>query len=169
MNLNFINLLSQQDEFYNKLNYLRNEKRPAIITGDKKCIKCGFCCWQQPCDLNYEDIFIIAEHLKLSSKEFFNKYLTFQFFPLNKNEHYILTPIRKNQKGLAGKIKSMQNWFDLDEPCIFLENNECSLYCFRPTGAKIMNCWETPNVNSIAIIYAKKDVIKILNEMSVTK
>ncbi len=69
------------------------------------CTQCANCCKHIPPDFIADDIKRISAHLKLSESEFIQKYL------------------KKNEDG-EEVIKTL--------PCLFLDQNKCSIYEVRP-------------------------------------
>lgn len=83
-----------------------------------KCTECGQCCTGAPgyVWVNDEEIQIMADHLKLSVKEFGKRYL------------------RQSQGRYA--LVEKKN-FD----CIFLKDKKCSIYLARPTQCRTFPWW----------------------------
>lgn len=147
------------------LEHIRHLKDKNISALEKKinyCISCGTCCWTMPCDLEYNDIQLIADHLGWSKRELFHTKLIFQYYGKG---NFVLMPIREEQEDIAGTIKTIERSFDIDSPCIFLKDNKCSINEQKPTGGTKMNCWENPNLEDTAIFWTKKEVEILINEL----
>jgi len=156
-------LLQKQREFYFRLNHLEKHTRTARKIGVKTCVKCASCCWQNPCDLNREDLINISEYLGYKNvKDFFKEKIVIQYYAQLKK--YIIVPVRKGFK--AGVFNLPENWFKL-EPCVFLEKNLCTINDVKPKCGKDMNFWEDIDDISIGIFYSKEELTKILEEFDI--
>lgn len=162
----FDEIYNSQTEFIRRVSFLKNKLKPSFATNKKECSKCGYCCWRQPCDLNVNDLVKISEYLNYKNiKEFFNEKLTIQYFTqFNK---YTIIPIRYNQD-CGGKIKPPDKWFELEYPCIFLnEENQCSINEVKPSCGVTYNCWIKENDTSKGCFYTKNELENILSKIGI--
>jgi len=133
--------LFQKIEFMGKIE--KKKKELGGTAKDKRetsCIKCSLCCWHRPCEFDKEDVRKIAESLGLTEKRFFKKYLCVDQY--QEGQDFVLLPIRKSQKDLAGKFVPIRRTYDVDTPCIFLSRKKCKVFEFQPYGARLCACWK---------------------------
>jgi Fe-S-cluster containining protein len=151
-------LKEKEKYFYKYMEELGEILESSHKKGLSNCNKCGFCCYMMPCDLIKEDIFKLANYLKITKKELFNKYLIFQPYI----DGYTLIPIRKSQQDIAGQIKPLERSFDI-EPCIFLSvDNKCSIEVVKPKGGRHYKCWED---NEKYYLWNIKEVNKLIADL----
>ena len=127
-----------------RLEELEKELKSAHLRGEKKCIKCGFCCHKRTCIPTPNELKKIAEFLKLTPKELINKFYAIDIESYGGD--YYVKPVGENTKDLAGKfIPTERTWNE--GKCIFLdEKNHCKIYPVRPISAKLQKCWENETV-----------------------
>lgn len=133
-------------DYNTKVQKLRTELQ---VSNDKsnqtKCNQCTYCCWVKPCNVGRSNLEPLAKHFGITPQELFNQYLVVDD-ACAKSGHYTLTPIRKQWKQYAGEYLPSDATWDIDTPCIFLdeEKKECKLHSVgvKPSGGKLMNCWE---------------------------
>lgn len=154
MHFNFI----QKSTYMRKYNKLLNACNSAEKQGLKECQKCGLCCWQRPCSLAKEDLLPIAEFLKIGFDDLFKNYLAVDLI----GHTYYLTPIRKEQRDLAGRFILSSRTFDINTPCIFFdnENKNCKIHEVKPKGAKVSGCW-IENEKESLIKWERSDLIAL--------
>lgn len=104
------------------------------------CTKCSFCCWQKPCNLKHGDLEKIAKFLKITPKKLFRQYLCVDTAQV---KDFSITPIRKEWKSYAGEYIPSNRTYDIDTPCIFLdeETKLCKIHDVKPGGGKGYECW----------------------------
>ena len=129
-----------QMEFNDQVDALRGalQTKPSSDTGKKTCSGCGLCCWRRPGTLNLDDVKRLSKHLEISEQDFFNSYLVVDRI----RGKLCVLPRRKDQEDLAGKLVPQHRTFDIDTPCVFLdEENHCSIHKVKPKGCREMDCW----------------------------
>ncbi|KKN19169.1 hypothetical protein LCGC14_0948550 [marine sediment metagenome] len=126
-----------------RLTRLKEELRPASLTGENKCIRCGFCCNMRTCIPTPDELKEIAKFLKLTPKELINKYYAID--KTSSGDYYYIKPTGVNTRDLAGKFIPDDRTFN-EGKCIFLEGKDCKIYSVRPNHAKTMECWKGGNM-----------------------
>jgi len=149
-------------EFYRKLNFMKSKNIPASECNAKRCVKCGCCCWESPCDLTEEDMVNISKHLGyMSVADFFKDKLNIQQHDEN---IFVIIPIRKQEK--AGILKPFLQCFTFDNPCIFLDMlKRCRIHSIKPKCGKDHYCYED---NHAGVFYTEEKIVEILNRHNIT-
>lgn len=135
---------SEQLYYMSRLRKLKETLKTTDSLDQKSCNCCSYCCWQKPCNLNKEDIKIMSDYFKTTPKLLFKKYLVVDDAGVEGGK-FTLTPIRKQQKEYAGSYLPSKATFDIDTPCVFLneDSKKCTLHGLaKPEGGRTMNCWE---------------------------
>lgn len=122
------------------------------------CAQCVSYCKRAPGWFRPEQIASLAEFLKLSIQEVFKKYLIADFWIGDSQDIYVLAPVKDLDHPLSLGKYSYQELVDMQRehnrlmgrdcdragrraswgyaflraPCIFLENDRCSIYPVRP-------------------------------------
>ncbi len=105
-----------------------------------KCKKCGDCCRNGPPTLHKEDAYLYKEgHIKRS-----------HLITYRKGE-VIYDNVKDALISLDQEIVKLKSKKGKKE-CIFLENNLCSIYPFRPKECRVFNCW---NIRDFLEFYSK--------------
>lgn len=156
-------LLKKQKEFYFRLKYLEDNIQTAKKLNLKECKKCGLCCWRNPCDLNKQDMINISKYLNKTVKELFEEKIVISYYAQLKK--YIIIPVRKGLQ--AGILNPPENWFYLQQPCIFLENNLCTINPVKPKCGKEQECWTDKTDTDIGVFYSKDELLEILKEFNI--
>ena len=127
------------DKFRYELNKVFEKCSTAKKTNKKVCQKCGFCCWTRPCNLVKDDVKKIADFLHISELELFSKYLVVDQI----KGKLVVLPRRKSQEDIAGKYVPDDRTYDIDTPCVFLnEKNLCQIHAVKPFGGRNHECWK---------------------------
>lgn len=105
-----------------------------------ECEKCTFCCWGRPCSLAESDIKPIADYLKITPQKLFMEYLVVDEFNIG---DFLLLPRRKSQADIAGTFVPTKRTYDIDTPCMFLDETEkkCTIHSVKPSGGREFKCW----------------------------
>jgi hypothetical protein len=131
-------------DYHKELNEIREKLGKTDTKTQKSCNGCSFCCWQKPCNLSKEDIGIMAKHFEITPQELFKKYLVVDDAGAKDGE-FTLTPIRKEWQKYAGKYLPSDATFDLNTPCVFLNevDKKCVLHGLaKPAGGRDLECWK---------------------------
>lgn len=153
-------ILKKQKLYYKDLSDYGEKNKSSKELKLKQCNNCGFCCYNMPCDLAVEDIPIIAKHLNITSKELFNTYLCMMDY---RDGNFTLTPIKKGQNHLAGKLKPLEDCFHIGF-CIFY-NGKCTIEECKPKGGKIYNCWDNKSKKDCFISFTKEELKSIAKNL----
>ena len=131
----------REDEFLRKMGALQKKLKPAMYIKETKCLKCSYCCWQRPGSLDISDVENIAKFLKINAGELFKNYLVVD--RIGGETEYCLLPRRKSQEDIVGKFVPTDRTFDIDTPCVFLDEDKklCSIHEVKPQGCARMECW----------------------------
>jgi Fe-S-cluster containining protein len=116
-------------DFSRKLQRLHEARNTAAKVGSTECQKCGFCCWRMPGGLHPENVLPLAKRMNMTPGELFSKCLTVH--DMGKyDDKYAVIPIRYDQRWEAGGYLSDKGSFDIDRPCMFLDEatNLCTLH-----------------------------------------
>lgn len=135
-------------EFSRKAISLEKKLKGKKDSEQKSCKNCTYCCWQKPCNLVKEDISIMAKHFNITPEELFDTYLVVDTAGVDCGM-FTLTPIRVEWKLYAGGFLPADATYDLNTPCIFLNEKEkkCSLHdTAKPQGGKDAECWVEDSV-----------------------
>ena len=150
----------KQEDCLHKLKQIQKKLPQSAEDSNKSsCTQCSLCCWRKSCELQQEDLIKIASFLNITTKELFSKYLCIERLWLHTD--YLIMPIRKEQKDIAGKFIPSDRSFDINTPCIFLDEaiRKCSIHDAMPTGGKNFQCWA--NKESKLIEWKKEEVMKL--------
>ena len=112
-----------------------------------QCEMCQGACKFKPGWFLPEQIAKVAEHLKLTEKELFDKYLGVDFYQRDGEDIFILAPANKSMK--PGAMYP----FDPRGECIFFEDGLCKIHAVKP-----LECAEYDHTKN------KEDIVKIHEE-----
>ena len=128
--------------FHERRENLRQELKPAELTGANSCQGSGFCCWQRPAELTMGDIQTISFHFEMTESEFFLEYCRVDSH-MRTGDKYIVR--LKREKETGGKFISFPESYDLSSPCVFLikpeEKYRCGVHKIKPKTCREMKCW----------------------------
>lgn len=130
----------QQMLFQMKLQAKMDTYPTSKMEGLDYCNSCGICCWRRPCSFTPEDLKRVSKHMGMTESEFFKKYLAIDS-PDGKKLYMIAT--RKDQEDLLSKYIPSDRTFDIDTPCVFLDEkeNHCKIHEVKPKEGKAFECW----------------------------
>jgi len=118
--LNKSNGYNDAKTFYNLIFFARPRKI------DFACSSSGACCKNFLTNISLKDLAeILKNKPELKAEDFLN---------FNQDNHLIDFIINKEDKNLDSKVLTLKKKDDMS--CIFLENNKCSIYNFRPSVCK---------------------------------
>ncbi len=145
--LDFLMALELRKENYTYLTQLEKELGSARIKGETYCLQCGFCCHRRTCIPTPQEIFVIADYLKMTPKDMINKYFMIDTHRDSSGVYY-LRPLGVNVTKYAGKIVPDLETYT-EGKCIFLtEENNCAIHPVKPKAAKEVECWtEDTSIN----------------------
>lgn len=125
---------------------LRRKKKELPLSAfevkGNECTRCSFCCWVKPCKLSKDDVIAMSEKFGISPEDLFRTYLIIDID--NQEGNMCITPIRKNNRKYAGTLITSKNSFNVDAPCVFLKEKQCTIQDLKPEGAKRYKCWNAP-------------------------
>lgn len=123
---------------------LEKAMKPARITGDKTCIRSGFCCFRRPAVPTPDEIEKLASSKNMSGIDFINTYCTID------TNHKVYYPklAGLNTKDLVGKWLDSESSFN-EGACIFLSEKgeidgkyKCIVHEIKPQACRSLKCWE---------------------------
>ena len=123
-----------------------------------KCKRCGECC-KIPCDIIPDDLPPLLDRFKMDLQDFFKKYLIALLvtaLPEKLDLILVMVPVSIDSVGnrdaryLADK-EYLDSVDSKQRHCIFLKDNNCSIYNIKPYGGCFLNCLRMTGSKSIQL------------------
>lgn len=112
----------------------------------KKCLKCGNCCKNYPCNILPNDLAKISNFLNISIDELIEKYLIIDYYCYYNSLGYFFVPKRKTDE--SNIHIANYSWAFKFTECIFLtKDNLCEIYDSNHNGIKV-SCYNDNNYHS---------------------
>lgn len=143
-----------REKYCKSLETYANDNPNAKEQNKESCQNSGNCCLRRPAEINNEELSKLAQHFKITEKEFFSKYCMVDQL----GNGYVIIFRRHHQEG--GTWVTIEESWNAETPCVFRETNSCTIHDVKPRTCRKQKCWEKPTQHDVSN-WEKEDLMNL--------